>query len=272
MVALFKPSERSKQAVIQVPVHSVRPNPHQPRKIFDAGSLDELSSSIRQYGVLQPISVRRLPGGQYELIAGERRLRAAMKAGLTRVPAIPVDMCDDDSAVVALIENVQRQDLSFMEEAEAYNLLLTKHGFTQEELAVKIGKNQSTVANKLRLLKLPPAVKKIIADYQLTERHARALLRLPDEAAQLSILKLICAQGLNVKETDALIERTLQENAQQAISNRPKRVRVLKDVRIFLNTIRHAVSVMRESGINAVSSQKEYDSYVEYTIKIPKNA
>lgn len=270
MVTLFKPT--AKQTVMQVPVHSVRPNPHQPRKLFDAHSLDELSSSIRQYGVLQPISVRRLPGGQYELIAGERRLRAAMKAGLSRIPAIAVDMCDDDSAVVALIENVQRQDLSFLEEAEAYSTLLTKHGFTQEELAVKIGKNQSTVANKLRLLKLSPAVMRVISDEQLTERHARALLRLPDEETQLDVLKTIVSQKLNVKETDALIERMLQDAAQTALAERPKRVRVLKDVRIFLNTIRHAVSVMRDSGINAMSSQKEYDTYYEYTIKIPKNA
>lgn len=270
MVALFKPT--TKQSVMQVPVHSVRPNPHQPRKLFDAHSLDELSSSIRQYGVLQPISVRRLPGGQYELIAGERRLRAAMKAGLSRIPAIAVDMCDDDSAVVALIENVQRQDLSFLEEAEAYSTLLTKHGFTQEELAIKIGKNQSTVANKLRLLKLSPAVMRVISDEQLTERHARALLRLPDEETQLEVLKTIVSQKLNVKETDTLIERMLQDAAQTALAERPKRVRVLKDVRIFLNTIRHAVSVMRDSGINAMSSQKEYDTYYEYTIKIPKNA
>lgn len=270
MVTLFKPT--AKQTVMQVPVHSVRPNPHQPRKLFDAHSLDELSSSIRQYGVLQPISVRRLPGGQYELIAGERRLRAAMKAGLSRIPAIAVDMCDDDSAVVALIENVQRQDLSFLEEAEAYSTLLTKHGFTQEELAVKIGKNQSTVANKLRLLKLSPAVMRVISDEQLTERHARALLRLPDEETQLDVLKTIVSQKLNVKETDTLIERMLQDAAQTALAERPKRVRVLKDVRIFLNTIRHAVSVMRDSGINAMSSQKEYDTYYEYTIKIPKNA
>lgn len=270
MVTLFKPT--AKQAVMQVSVHSVRPNPHQPRKLFDAHSLDELSSSIRQYGVLQPISVRRLPGGQYELIAGERRLRAAMKAGLSRIPAIAVDMCDDDSAVVALIENVQRQDLSFLEEAEAYSTLLTKHGFTQEELAVKIGKNQSTVANKLRLLKLSPAVMRVISDEQLTERHARALLRLPDEETQLDVLKTIVSQKLNVKETDTLIERMLQDAAQTALAERPKRVRVLKDVRIFLNTIRHAVSVMRDSGINAMSSQKEYDTYYEYTIKIPKNA
>lgn len=270
MVTLFKPT--AKQAVMQVPVHSVRPNPHQPRKLFDTHSLDELSSSIRQYGVLQPISVRRLPGGQYELIAGERRLRAAMKAGLSRIPAIAVDMCDDDSAVVALIENVQRQDLSFLEEAEAYSTLLTKHGFTQEELAVKIGKNQSTVANKLRLLKLSPTVMRVISDEQLTERHARALLRLPDEETQLDVLKTIVSQKLNVKETDALIERMLQDAAQTALAERPKRVRVLKDVRIFLNTIRHAVSVMRDSGINAMSSQKEYDTYYEYTIKIPKNA
>lgn len=270
MVALFKPTP--KQAVMQIPVHSVRPNPHQPRKLFDTHALDELSSSIRQYGVLQPISVRRLPGGQYELIAGERRLRAAMKAGLSRIPAIAVDMCDDDSAVVALIENVQRQDLSFLEEAEAYSTLLTKHGFTQEELAAKVGKNQSTIANKLRLLKLSPTLQRQIADNNLTERHARALLRLPDEASQAAMLKTILQEGLNVKETDMRIERMLQAAAQQQLQDRPKRVRVLKDVRIFLNTIRHAVSVMRESGINAVSSQKEYDGYYEYTIKIPKNA
>jgi len=272
VMSIFKPQSTAKSSIIHIPVSCIKPNPYQPRKVFDHQALRELSASIAQYGVLQPISVRRHSVNEYELVAGERRLRAVAMAGLLKVPAIVMEMADDDSAVIALIENLQRQDLSYMEEAQAYQTLICEHGFTQEELAAKVGKNQSTIANKLRLLKLPESVKKMVADNELTERHARALLRLGSEQAQLEVLAKVCARGCNVKETDKLVDAYLQESeAQQQPLVRPRRIGVLKDVRIFINTIKHAVTVMRESGIEAESFKKEYDSYYEYTIKIPKN-
>ncbi len=178
--------------ITYVKIENIRPNPYQPRKQFNKISLEELCESIKQYGVIQPINVRKISANMYELVAGERRLRAATMAGLKEIPAIVVDINDNDSAVMALIENLQREDLSYMEEAEGYNNLINEHGFTQEELAAKIGKSQSTIANKIRLLKLPPLVKKILADNNLTERHARALLKLHDEQLQLKVLKTVC--------------------------------------------------------------------------------
>ena len=178
-------------------IDCVRPNPYQPRKQFNKGSLEQLCESIKQYGVIQPINVRRISTNNYELVAGERRLRAATMAGLKEIPAVVININDNDSAVIALIENLQREDLSYMEEAEGYNNLINEHGFTQEELAQKIGKSQSTIANKIRLLKLPPMVKKILSDNSLTERHARALLKLHDEQLQLKVLRRVCERGLN---------------------------------------------------------------------------
>ena len=179
-----------------VDIEKIRPNPYQPRKKFNKISLEELCESIKQYGVIQPINVRKISVNMYELVAGERRLRAATMAGLVKVPCIVINIDDNDSAVLALIENLQREDLSYMEEAEGYNNLLNEHGFTQEELAKKVGKSQSTIANKIRLLKLPPLVKKILADNNLTERHARSLLKLHDEQLQLKVLKKVCEKVL----------------------------------------------------------------------------
>ena len=196
--------------ITYVNIDCIRPNPYQPRKQFNKQALDELCESIKQYGVLQPINVRQITATSYELVAGERRLRAAKMAGLTEIPAIVINVDDNNSAVMALIENLQREDLNYMEEAEGYNNLITEHGFTQEELAQKIGKSQSTIANKIRLLKLPPLVKKILFDNNLTERHARALLKLHDEQLQLKVLKIVCERGLNVKKTEELVERAIE--------------------------------------------------------------
>ena len=259
--------------ITYIPVEFIRPNPYQPRKQFNKAALEELSESIKQYGVLQPINVRKISINTYELVAGERRLRAATMAGLKEMPSILVNIDDDDSAVIALIENLQREDLSYMEEAEGYNNLLTDHGFTQEELAHKIGKSQSTIANKIRLLKLPPLVKKILADNNLTERHARALLKLHDEQLQLKVLKYVCERGLNVKRTEELVEKAIQKiTAPQATTVGERKVtRAIKDIRIFVNTIRQAIDFMKKSGVNAKAAQFDRGEYIEFIVRIPKH-
>ncbi|NJD03500.1 MAG: nucleoid occlusion protein [Ruminiclostridium sp.] len=256
-------------------IDNVRPNPYQPRKQFSKAALEELCESIRQYGVIQPISVRRISTNHYELVAGERRLRAASMAGLKEIPSIIVNVNDNDSAVMALIENLQREDLNYLEEAEGYNNLINDHGFTQEELAQKISKSQSTIANKIRLLRLPPMVKKILSDNNLTERHARALLKLHDEQLQLKVLKLVCEKGLNVKKTEELVERAIekyskQENDKEKAPER-KFTRAIKDIRIFVNTIRQAIDLMKKSGVNAKAAQLDRGEYIEFIIRIPKN-
>lgn len=268
MISMIKEQYLPKDNILQIPVDKILPNPFQPRKSFDSSALEEMSQSIRHYGVLQPITVRKVSPTLYELIAGERRLRAAKHAGLTKIPAIVVEMSDSDSAAVALVENLQRQDLSFMEEAEAYSALIAIHGYTQDQIAAKLGKNQSTIANKLRLLRLPESVKIVITEKELTERHARALLRIPDEEKQLLALKKICDNSYNVSETDAYVDKLLQ--TKEPAPQPPKRTGMMKDVRIFMNTINRAVSVMVESGINAESTRNEFDDYYEYVIRIPK--
>lgn len=258
--------------ITYVSIDNIRPNPYQPRKQFNMAALEELCDSIRQYGVLQPINVRKITSSSYELVAGERRLRAAIMAGLKEIPTIVVNVDDNDSAVMALIENLQREDLNFMEEAEGYNNLLIEHGFTQEELAQKIGKSQSTIANKIRLLKLPPLVKKIIADNNLTERHARALLKLHDEQLQLKVLKHVCEKGLNVKKTEELVERAIEKYTRESRekTGEKKVTRAIKDIRIFVNTIRQAIDLMKKSGVNAKAAQLDRGEYVEFIVRIPK--
>ena len=259
--------------ITYVGIDCVRPNPYQPRKQFSKPALEELCESIKQYGVIQPINVRRMSGNNYELVAGERRLRAAVMAGLKEIPAIVINVSDNDSAVMALIENLQREDLSYMEEADGYNNLINDHGFTQEDLAQKIGKSQSTIANKIRLLRLPPMVKKILADNSLTERHARALLKLHDEQLQLKVLKHVCEKGLNVKKTEELVERAIEKFTRQEKEKVPERkfTKAIRDIRIFVNTIRQAIDLMKSSGVNAKAAQFDRGEYVEFIIRIPKN-
>lgn len=256
-----------------ISVDCVRPNPYQPRKQFSKASLEELCESIKQYGVIQPINVRKITSNHYELVAGERRLRAATMAGLTQIPAIIINVNDNDSAVLALIENLQREDLSYMEEAEGYNNLINEHGFTQEDLANKIGKSQSTIANKIRLLKLPPMVKKILQDNSLTERHARALLKLHDEQLQLKVLKNVCEKGLNVKKTEELVERAIEKYTAQEKEKvtEKKFTRAIKDIRIFINTIKQAIDIMKKSGLNVKAAQLDRGEYLEFIIRVPKN-
>jgi ParB family transcriptional regulator, chromosome partitioning protein len=261
---------RAEREVIYIPINLVRQNTYQPRKYFNQDALLELSQSIREYGVLQPISVR-LDGSRYELVAGERRLRASQLAGLSEIPAIVMDMTDTESAVLAIIENLQREDLNYIEEAEGYYNLIKDHGFTQEELAARIGKKQSTVANKLRILKLSDNIKEKLIEHGLTERHARALLKLNDEATQLRILDEVISKGLNVKNTEELIEKELEvqniENDEQEPEKEKAKYKWSINPRIITNTLRQ---IMDKNGIEAEYRHREKEDCLEIIVKIPK--
>lgn len=254
-----------------IPLELIRPNTYQPRKSFSQESLEELTDSIKAYGVLQPISVRSNGSTYYELIAGERRLRAAELAGLKEIPAIIIDVTDSDSAVLALVENLQREDLNYLEEAEGYENLIKDHNYTQEQLASLIGKKQSTIANKLRLLRLSEKVKSKLREFNLTERHARALLKLPDETEQLKVLDKVKEKGYNVKKTEEIIENELAKLEIAVSDENPKKGQRIKkaimNARIYINTIK---SVMEKNGINAQYSFVDKEEYIEVMVKIPK--
>jgi len=259
--------------IVYLRMDSIKPNPYQPRKQFGNTSLDELSASIKQYGVMQPITVREIAYDKYEVIAGERRLRASRMAGLSQIPTIIIEADDNKAAILALLENLQREDLSYMEEAEGYCNLIKEHGFTQEELAQKIGKSQSTIANKIRLLKLSPIIKKILSDNELSERHARALLKLSSEQLQLKVIKIVLERSFNVKRTEELVEAAIRKvslSEQRASNENPRVTRVIKDMRIFINTIRQSVELMKSSGINAKATQIDRGDYMEFIVRVPK--
>ena len=263
-----------RSATSYIPINAIRTNPNQPRRIMDRDKLEELASSISLYGVLQPITVRRINVGEYELIAGERRFRACRMLGMNEIPAIVLNADKTDSAILALIENIQRENLNYMEEAEAFSELISRHGLTQEELADRLGKRQSTIANKLRILRLSDETRRIIAENSLTERHARALLRLPDEKSRMRVLKTIISRGLNVAKSEELIAEELkhrEEPPEPPTERDRKSLRVFKDVRIFSNTIKQAVNMMKQAGIEALAEKNENDDFIEYIIKIPKN-
>lgn len=244
----------------------ILPNPNQPRVRFDYDELEGLATSIRTSGLLQPINVRPLEDGKYELISGERRLRAARMVGLSKLPCIVMDVSDEQSALFALIENVQRQNLDFFEEAEAVERLMTEHGLSQDEISKKLGKAQSTLSNKLRLLRLPEDMRYKISSAGLTERHARALLLLPDNSARNRALDIIIDRHLNVAESEKLISDILKRRKS---GNRPA-IKGFKDMRIFINTINHAVDTIRKAGIDADTAKSETDEYFEYVIRIAK--
>ena len=259
-------TKAAKRQVLDLPVAEIRPNPRQPRRDFPPGELAELALSISQVGVLQPLTVRRTPGG-WELIAGERRLRAAQLAGLPRVPCLPVEADSDASALLALVENLQRQDLTVWEEAAALRQLIDRHHLSQEEAAQRVGKSQSAVANKLRLLKLPEDVIATLRSHRLTERPARALLRLGSPEAQRAALEEILKRGLNVAQTEAYIDRLLQSGTAPRKAAPVYRIR---DVRLFLNTVKRSLAVMQSAGVNARCGKEETDREITLTIHIPK--
>jgi len=257
----------SNREIVYLPVDKIQPNPYQPRRIFDRGSLDELASSIREYGVLQPVSVRLINGYRYELVAGERRLRASKLAGLSNIPAVVINISEQDSAILALIENLQRQNLHFLEEAEGFQNLITDYRFTQEELAQRVGKNQSTIANKLRVLRLSKAVQTILMDNDLTERHARALLKLADEHMQIEILKKVVKGGLTVRKTEELVEDILckslpEETKTAAIQH------YIRDIRILANSIKDNLEMVKRAGVDTEFDMMQTDMGYDIHIKL----
>ena len=249
-------------------VEEIRPNPRQPRRHFDEAGLAELAESIRTYGILQPLTVRRIERG-YELIAGERRLRAAKLAGERQVPCLVARVGEEDSALLALIENLQRRDLDCWEEAEAIAQLITAYRMTQEQAAEKIGKSQSAVANKLRLLRLSEPVRASLREKGLSERHARALLRLSDEHQQLCALEEIHRRGYNVARTEEYVESLLQKNRQTPPQGRA--TYIIKDVRLFLNSVERGLGIMRRAGVDAQIGRKDTEEEIFLTIRIPKS-
>lgn len=259
----------TENAVLRVKTEDVFVNPFQPRKEFDQESLWELSESIRDFGILQPLLVRKGAYG-YELIAGERRLRAAKLAGCTDVPVLVREMTDAQMAEIALIENLQRENLHFFEEAEGLQRLLTEFCFTQEKLAVRMGKKQSTIANKLRLLRLSVKVRQIIQKEKLSERHARALLAIEDEETQLRIVEEVCQGKLTVRQTEQLVQRAGQKK-NTSVPQKQNVVRLVRDPRIFLNTLNHIVTEMKRSGLNVEVEQRQERDVITVTMRVPKH-
>ena len=259
-------NKKTENKILLIPQGDILPNPNQPRRRFDYDELEGLAQSIRANGILQPLLVRQLDDGKYELVAGERRLRAARLIGLTKLPCIVNEISESESAVFAVIENLQRSNLDYFEEAEAIALLMSDYRLSQEELCKRLGKAQSTISNKLRLLKLSEEMRYRISRAGLTERHARTLLSLTDEVQRARALSIIIDRHLTVSESESLVEQMLRKN------EAPKRqiLKGFKDIRIFINTLNNAVDAIRKAGIDADSVKTETDEYVEYIVRIPK--
>ncbi len=260
--------EECKEKCVHIPIDEIMPNPYQPRRRFDITALNELAESIAQVGIITPISVRLAPGG-YELVCGERRLRAAKIVGLKKIPAIIVEISDKDSAIIAITENLQRKELTFFEEAESMQNLIEYHSLTQEMVAQKLGKSQAAVANKIRLLKLPESVRRVVTEGGLCERHARALLRLPTEELQLAAVNRVAQMQMTVSATEKMVQKMLE--------NEPKRKFMKKESsnfekrgRLFKNTLEKTLEMLKKSGISPLISEKESEDYIEYTIKLEK--
>ncbi|MGI5920340.1 MAG: nucleoid occlusion protein [Syntrophomonadaceae bacterium] len=264
-------AKSNQERVIYVNINEITTNPFQPRKEFDRENLSELAQSILSYGVIQPIIVRKAREG-YQIVAGERRYRACQLIGLKEIPAIVQDMNDEKAAAVSLIENLQRKDLNYFEEANAYSILISTFGMTQEELARKVGKSQSAIANKLRLLKLSSMVRSYISPDIITERHARALLKLNSPEMQYEVVKQIYQKELTVKETEELVEKLRVNNIPQETAKEagPSVSMIIRDARIFLNTIKETVSRAKQTGIEIYMVENDNDREYEVTIRIPK--
>ena len=259
------------EQIEQVDINSIRPNKYQPRSIFSEEKIEELARTIHTHGVIQPIVIRPLGEGEYEIIAGERRYRAMKSLNWTEVPAIIRDLDDRETASIALIENLQREELTAIEEAYAYEKLLELHSLTQEALAQRLGKGQSTVANKLRLLRLPDEIKKGIMEKNISERHARALIPLKDADLQIKMYKEVVERQLNVKQLEAQVQELLNPKEQDEKKQvRPKRKSVSRDVRIALNTIKQSLTLVSKSGIEVETEEEDSEDFYTITVKIPK--
>lgn len=267
---LYRGSISLQKKIMNIPISSIRPNPYQPRRVFNQKGLEELSQSIREFGVIQPISVRKTGVNSFELVAGERRLRASQLADLKEIPAMIVDYRDKESAMVALVENLQREDLNFIEEAEGYNSLIIDHGYTQMDLAQKLGKSQSAIANKLRLLRLPLDIKRSLIEEHLTERHGRALLKLPDDDLRRVVLEKTINNDLNVSGTEAVVEDVLENLRRKEHKEYKRNMKSLISIRIYLNTIKNAYKAIKQYGINAEYGEEDKGEYILVSIKVPK--
>jgi ParB family chromosome partitioning protein len=256
-------------AILRLSVAEIYPNPYQPRQSFDQEGLCQLADSIRRYGVLSPLSVRYRKG-RYELVAGERRLRAAKLAGLSEVPCLLLDVDSADSGAIALVENLQRQDLDYLEEAQGIARLIAQFGWNQEECAQRLGKSQSSIANKLRLLKLPPDILDTLRTSGLSERHGRALLRLTEDDQRRQALRYIIAHRLTVAATDSYIDRLLSAPPAPPAPPSGQTRFVLKDVRVFFNSLQHSIALMRRGGVTVDMEQQETDETFVVTIRIQR--
>lgn len=255
--------------VSEIPVDLIDANPDQPRKSFGEDELIELSDSIKKYGLIQPIIVKRNFNGRFILIAGERRLRASSLAGLTKIPALVRDADDQDSAIIALVENVQRENLGYMEEAQAYNKLIDEYGMTQSELASRVGKKQSTISNKIRLLALPEDIQEALIHNKLTERHARALLKLEDDELRRYVIERVISHGLNVRQTEKLIDDIIMK--QQEEQRKKNKISYIS-YKLYINSIRKTFNEIFQMENGAKYTQEDKGEFYEVRITIPKNS
>lgn len=257
---------KSTAEIYNIPQAMIVPNPNQPRKRFDYDELENLAQSIRENGILQPITVRKREDKKYELVSGERRLRAARLVGMVKIPSIVINIDDKNSAMFSIIENLQRQSLNFFEEAEAIEKLVGEYAMSREEVALKLGLAPSTVSNKLRILRLPEEMRFELARAGLTESHARALLMLEDDNQRARALSIIVDRHLNVAESERMINQMINRNNR---SRNP--LRGIRDVRLFINTLNHAVDTIRRAGVEADAVRSETEEYIEYVVRIPKS-
>lgn len=257
---------KSTAEIYNVPQAMIVPNPNQPRKRFDYDELENLAQSIRENGILQPITVRKREDKKYELVSGERRLRAARLVGMVKIPSIVINIDDKNSAMFSIIENLQRQSLNFFEEAEAIEKLVGEYAMSREEVALKLGLAPSTVSNKLRILRLPEEMRFELARSGLTESHAKALLMLEDDNQRARALSIIVDRHLNVAESERMINQMINRNNR---SRNP--LRGIRDVRLFINTLNHAVDTIRRAGVEADAARSETEEYIEYVVRIPKS-
>ena len=267
---MFCKPKIKKEEFMSIPLEDIAPNPSQPRKYFDEEGLEELKNSILEYGLIQPITVRRTRDGYYELISGERRFRACVRAGLKRINAYIIESDTKKSAVLSLLENLHREDLSFFEIAQSYESLIREKGMSQTDIAQSVGISRSNVANKLRLLRLSPIVKKLIREYDLSERHARALLRLRDEEKQLEAIKKICLCNMTISETEEMIEKMV--NPPQKKNKPPMKEITEANIGVFKNTVKKAVDMMKNGGVDAKLEEEEFEWGTEYRILVNKQS
>ena len=262
-------SSEEHENVVEIQVKQIIPNTYQPRTNFDEEKIEELARTIHTHGMIQPIVVRKIEEDKYELIAGERRLRAAKHLGWETISVIVRNLNDTETASIALIENIQREELSVTEEARAYEKLLEMHSLTQEALAQRLGKSQSTIANRLRLLTLPEEVQQKLLEKQISERHARALMKLKEETLQIKFLHEIIEKQLTVRETESAIEKFLMK-AKKKPKRKQKRQIVSKDIRIVTNTIKRSLKLIEQTGVAVESEEEDLDDYYQITIRVKK--